>query len=304
MKFLPADKETDCLNTSVRTVGELIHAQHSDLTHAERKIARILFSTNMLAGMDSAKTLATRANVSPPSVIRFASKLGFAGYSEFQDQVRDELEHRITSPLTLYDRTSTDTKTDTIEHARDVFIASISASMDQLPRQELSCVIDLMADVSRPLWLTGGRFSGLVAELLYLHLYQLRPKVRSMASFSQPREDLALDMGKRDVVIFFDFRRYQTDSINLAQMASGKGAKIVLITDPWLSPIADLADYVIPVRVDTPSPYDSVVPAAAIAETLISELVPRLSSGSFDRIGALEDLRKGQVMDEKDGSRK
>ena len=40
----------------------------------------------------------------------------------------------------------------------------------------------------------------------------------------------------RNSVVVFDLRRYQKDTIALAEAAGKRGATIVLVTDPWLSP--------------------------------------------------------------------
>src|SRR3546814_16047331 len=57
--------------------------------------------------------------------------------------------------------------------------------------------------------------------------------------------DSLLDIGKRDTLIVFDYRRYQTDVVEFARQAEARGAHVVLFTDPWMSPIAEIADVVI-----------------------------------------------------------
>jgi len=43
--------------------------------------------------------------VSPATVTRFITKLGLRGYPEFQDSLRQELQERLSSPLTRYELT-------------------------------------------------------------------------------------------------------------------------------------------------------------------------------------------------------
>ena len=54
--------------------------------------------------------------------------------------------------------------------------------------------------------------------------------------------------------------------------AHARGAKILVITDPWFSQAAEVADLVLPVTVDGLGPFDSVVPATAIVESLVLAL--------------------------------
>ena len=98
----------------------------------------------------------------------------------------------------------------------------------------------------------------------------------------------------------FDLRRYQKDTIALAQAAKKRGATIVLITDSWLSPIADLADNVLMVNVDAPSPYDSMISCIALIEALVAGVVDRLGDARRCRISALERLREGFAWDDRE----
>ena len=52
-------------------------------------------------------------------------------------------------------------------------------------------------------------------------------------------------MGKRDVLVIFDIRRYQESLIRFAEKAHARGVQIVLFTEQWLSPIARFARHVI-----------------------------------------------------------
>src|SRR3546814_13794420 len=85
-----------------------------------------------------------------------------------------------------------------------------------------------------------------------------------------------LDIGKRDTLIVFDYRRYQTDVVEFARQAEARGAHVVLFTDPWMSPIAEIADVVIIASVEVDSPYDSLAPAVAQIEALVAHAVVQI----------------------------
>ena len=281
------------------TLGEMIHQRTGELTPSERKVARTLFATNLMAGFDTVAELARRAQVSGPTVVRFATKLGFSGYPDFQRALRGDLAQRIDSPLRLYGRNDQTPQGDRLlEHARDTFTRGIASTLASLPAREFEAVIALLADKRRPLWTTGGRFTQSCAQMLHAHLYQLRPNSHVLEYTPAGRRDALLDLGRRDVLLVFDFRRYQKDTIALAQTASARGATLILITDPWLSPIADIADHVLTADVEAPSPYDSMVPCFALLETIVAALVARLGQNTKRRIAELERLRAGVTWDD------
>ena len=70
--------------------------------------------------------------------------------------------------------------------------------------------------------------------------------------------DQLVDLGKRDALFVYDYRRYQIDTIRFARQAAKQGARIVLFTDRWASPIAEFASVTLMAPVDTVSPYDTM----------------------------------------------
>lgn len=275
------------------TVADRIRHVTQELTPAEQKVARILFSSAMLAGLETVASLANRAGVSGPTVIRLTTKLGFDGYPSFQKALRDELEERSTSPLSLYARSSRNRPGDLLAQSCEIFAEGMRQSFDRISPAEIEGVIGTLCDPKRGIYFTGGRFTQLVAQMLYLHLYQMRPGVRMIQPGLQARDDQLLELGPKSVLMIFDLRRYQADSVSLARVAKERGATILLVTDPWESPIAEFADHILIAEVTSASPYDSMVPAFALAEALIAEVINRLSGDAVKRMRDLEGLRKG-----------
>src|SRR4029077_16541449 len=83
-------------------VAELVRSCLNGLSPAERKLARVLLASYPIAGLESVARFAERAGVSPPTVTRFITKLGFKGYPEFQEVLRQEVQARLSSPLARY----------------------------------------------------------------------------------------------------------------------------------------------------------------------------------------------------------
>lgn len=83
------------------TVAERLRRVQGSLSPAELKIARALMAHYPAAGLESTSGLAARAGVSPPTVVRFVARLDFDGYRQFQQSLRDEVQARRASPLTL-----------------------------------------------------------------------------------------------------------------------------------------------------------------------------------------------------------
>lgn len=263
-------------------------------TRAELKIVRQLLSNYPAAGLNTVAHLASAAGVSNPTVVRFANKLGYEGYPEFQAALLGEVQERMSSPLSMLDTRKPSLEQENFyQYFLRASIHALEASMQMLPPDDFEAAVDAAADLSMRVHCLGGRFSGFLAGLLWSHMKQLRGETRWINGSQADQVDQLVDLGKRDVLFVYDYRRYQIDTIRFARQAAKQGARIVLFTDRWVSPIAEFASVTLMAPVDTVSPYDTMVPAIAQTEALIAGLTARLASQSRGRIERMEELRRG-----------
>src|SRR6266436_2385942 len=124
------DRDVTNVTSTDSRVGELVRQRLNDLSPAERKLARVLLASYPIAGLESVARFAERAQVSPPTVTRFITKLGFRGYPEFQETLRHEVQARLSSPLARYrDEPKQDSA---VNHALDVSTRNLKATLDLL----------------------------------------------------------------------------------------------------------------------------------------------------------------------------
>jgi DNA-binding MurR/RpiR family transcriptional regulator len=268
------------------------------LTPAERKVARVLLADYPVRGLEPVAKLAAEAGVSAPTVIRLVTKLEFGSYADFQQSLKSEVSARLSSPLTLYTEPmySGGGDSDAVSRSEQVLCGGISSSFARLPRAEFDQAVRLLADPRRGVTLIGGRFSSMLAEYLAAHLRILRSNVRVVTAFD--RVSAMLDVGRGDVLVAFDYRRYQHDTVRLSLIAKRQGATLVAFTDPYLSPLAAHADVVLTTSVASPSPFDALTPAVALVETVIAALVDRLGAAPLERMARYDALFAGTVTGE------
>ena len=171
----------------------------------------------------------------------------------------------------------------TLENIRETF--------RHVSEQQIAEIVALLSNRKSKAFLIGGRFTDPIARYMAAHLTIIRPNVFHLAGQESNWRDRLIDMGKRDVLLIFDIRRYQESLIRFAEKAHQRGVQIVLFTDQWLSPIARFARHVLAGRTAVPSPFDSSAALFVVAETLISELTRRLETDSARRIREMENLR-------------
>ncbi|KRF34680.1 MurR/RpiR family transcriptional regulator [Nocardioides sp. Soil805] len=275
------------------TVAERIREGLGKCSPAERRVGRLLLSDYPAAGLDTVARLAERAETSGPTVLRFLSRLGFDGFGDLQEALRGEIAERTASPLSLLTAEPVPTDDTLLGRAQSVLPSATARTLDLLPPDELDAAVVLLSDRRYRVSADGGRFTRLLAEYLVLHLMQIRGDARLLPTQPLSRTDVLLDIGRRDVVVLFDFRRYEPDTRALAEECVEAGAKVVLVTDRWLSPISGIADVVLPAQVDAvAAAYDSLVPTLAVVEVLVAGVLSASGEDAQRRMTRFEDASR------------
>ena len=282
-------------------ISEAIRLQLPSLTRSEQRAARALLAEYPLAGLEPLARLSRRAGVSDPTVLRLISKLGFDGYPAFQQLLREEVQIRIGSPSSrLTVGMASGPAPGTVEDPLNSLLHSMKETIDGLPRSEFDRATELLVNRRASVTVLGGLVSWVLASHLTSRLRQLRPNVQ--LAYGPGHDggflDRALDLRRNDVVVAFDFRRYQRTTVEFLRVAAAHRAKIVLLTDNLhLCPALDVADVVLPFATSGPPPFDSPIGGFAIAEALASSVASRLGAASRIRMQDLEAIDQDWMWD-------
>ena len=136
----------------------------------------------------------------------------------------------------------------------------------------------------------GGRITHTLAEYLFLHMQVIRPNLTHVQSTSNSWPHYLLNAGKGDVFIIFDVRRYENNTLKLAEMAHARGAQIILFTDQWRSPVPQLATHSFSSRIVVPSAWDSAATTMLLVETMIAAVQNLHWDGMKGRMEELEEM--------------
>lgn len=270
------------------SIAELIADRTEAMPAGERRAAQALVASYPIVGMKTVAEFAAQAGVSSPTILRFVARLGFGNYPEFQAALQDELAAQLQSPLSRR-KASSETVTD-VPFARAV-IDNIAETFVHLTERRIAAIARLLADTRGGVYLAGGRFTDPLARYMAAHMILLRPNVTHLAGQENQWRDRLVDLGKRDVVLIFDIRRYQESVVEFCDKVKKRGATIILFTDQWLSPAARFARHVLAARTATPSPWDSSAALMVIVESLIAALTRELADAGAARLSEIEAMR-------------
>ena len=247
------------------TLADRIVASMPSLSDAERCAARALLARYPTTGMETVALFAERAKVSAPTILRFVAKLGFPGYPEFRRALREEMELQSEYPLT---RPHIGGASPVLSDLSQSLVEVVQATLGMTSDSDIDRLTDLLIDERRQVFIFGGDFTEPAARHLEFHLRKTRSRVRLFSQGLPRRVDELAEIRRKDVVIIFDIRRYQVDTIRTAEIAKERGAIVALFTDQWMSDVAQVAEIVLRARVDVPSPWDSLIGIIALVEAM------------------------------------
>jgi DNA-binding MurR/RpiR family transcriptional regulator len=274
-----------------QTISDRIHGVLDALTRAERQLAQSVLENYPASGLGPLTALAKDAAVSVPTVARMVQKLGYKSYSEFQAALREELRAKVKTPIAKHDTWAEAAPSGHIlNRFTDAVIDNIRLTLGQIDPDAFDHACDLMTNQDHHLYIVGGRITHTLAEYLFLHMQVIRTNVTHVQSTSNTWPHYLLNAKEGDVFVIFDVRRYENNTLKLAELAHQRKAKIVLMTDQWRSPVHQLATVCLSNRIVVPSAWDSATTIMLLLETMISSIQTFNWSQTKARMEELEDM--------------
>lgn len=278
-------------------IRDRIQTAAETLTSGERKLAATILSDYPFAGLSTIQELAKHAEVSAPSITRFVTKIGLDGYQEFQRDLITELKQGHQSPVDVHkgDRA---VQGGYLQDFIDKAASQMAMAASAITEDQFNQICAILMDQKRSVYVLGGRISDTIAKHLSFHLSQIRKDVYHLPDNPEGWPEYLLRMRAGDTLFIVDFRRYQPALSDLARTASGsRGARVLLMTDKWISPIAKHAKEVLPVPIDSGTLWDTYSAALAVTEAIVTRIAEDNWDQTRTRIKAWDALRAPQKDD-------
>jgi len=264
---------------------DLVAAVSSELTPTERRIAEAVLAEPTLLAFGTVSDLASRVGTSRPTIVRFAHKLGFDGYTKLQRHVRSDLSHRLARPS---ERIRHDEETARpARPARVAIDGAVKSVFEAIEGERLELLARPIVG-AKNVWILSGETSRAGAHAFYSGLSMIRPGAHLLEDRSMGTE--LSNAGPRDAAVVFDFFRYRRQVVTAARILADSGVSVVAITDNPLSPLVELTDNWCEIEVPAIGPFDSSVPVVAIAELLVARVAKELYDDATARIDRIESL--------------
>lgn len=272
------------MSTPTESLRSRLATTLDQFTPIERRLAEVVDGDPTIVAFDTVAELAQRVGASGPSIVRFAAKLGFDGYSELQRFARTDVAARLKRPT---DRLRSATADDVWSSGREAAHRAIDDVFDQ-QQDDLVAIASAVADAAGRVWVVASEASSPVAALVTSNLRLIRPGVHHVTGSAAAVAATLIDASDDDVVIAIDVARYERAVTDITRDLAARGAAVVAITDSSLSPLAAIADHWCAVTIPAVGPFDSAVPIIAVAETLTAAVAERLHDDASNRLDRAE----------------
>lgn len=279
----------------VRDIVYQIRSCRDALSATERKVADAILDDIALAAASTVDQLAGKAGVSIATISRFARSVGC-------DDTRD-----LKMKLAQASAVGTRFLDGAVPAEESTFYARIYADIESTLRAHLSSFTETLFEQAteivreaRMTYIFGmGGASAVLAQEMQSRMVRLGYPVAAYSDAVLMRM-IAATLDPRDAVIMLSASGLTPEMLSGARIVNQYRARIVALTDP-ASPLADLADVVVPVRTDETDfiykPSSSRYAMMLAIDLLATELAMVRQEETRDRLRriklALDEYRGG-----------
>jgi DNA-binding MurR/RpiR family transcriptional regulator len=251
----------------------LLVDNRAHLTPAQRRIMQYIIEHYEEAIFLTASQLAENVGVSEATVVRLAQALGFDGYPGMQRKFRQGLQDRLSTVTRLEH---------TVDHARetgDVVVKVLQEDIYNLSQTLRNLSLDIferaVADLqsAKRVFVVGLRGAHAPALTLATYLRFLGKQAHLLAMGHGEMWDILQGLARSDLVVGISFPRYTQITVEVLQHAREKRARVGVITDSPLSPLARYAHWVLTAHCQ----LDSFIESFTAATSLINALLTAMS---------------------------
>lgn len=211
----------------------------------EQRIANYLLeNSENIVSMNVAE-LATKANVSSASVIRFSRQMGYSGYPEFKvDYLLEEKQQKSSGNILYGNLEKTDTTKQIISKTGNLFTTAIQDSLALLDADVIDALAKNMVSAKR-IVLFGIGASAVVASDIFHKLIRVNkntlfsPDLHAQLAYSA-------NLSSEDMAIAVTARGNTTDINRMLKSAKNEGCLTVALTRFGQDEATRLADYTLP----------------------------------------------------------
>lgn len=248
---------------------ELLRSNLDNMPTKARRVVEYLLTHMREAAFISIGDVADRLEVSKAQLVRVARVLGFKGYADLKEALKEAVLEQVNPAAMLNNVIKEDC--DLPEKIHKMEHANLDDTWNQLTEANITIFCDLVKQANN-IYCTGWGISSLMAESMFSRLREMSLNGILMKRSCLTLIEQARGIKKEDVVIAFDLPGYAIQVTESIARAKKSGARIVTITDSPAAPICRYANCSFFVSDNSPTFGSSLIGPLFLIHVLTSSL--------------------------------
>ena len=256
-----------------------------------RQALRYLLDHPNDVAMLSMRKLATRAKVSPATMLKIATESNFQTFAEFkaifQEHVLGTHDFFSVGAKSMLDQRDPLSLSNLVLKIAKTDLENIEETLNQEGYQRIEMAVDKILAAER-VFIVGMRACFSVAHYLHYSMSLVKENVELIDTAAGRLGDRVIKMKSPDVLIAIGFYPYVNSTLNVVKYAQRVGTRVIAITDNTSSPMIDREDDALIFSSKSPWVFGSITSAIVLSQALVANIVLRDGEKALKKISALE----------------
>ena len=256
-----------------------------------RQALRYLLDHPNDVAMLSMRKLATRAKVSPATMLKIATESNFQTFAEFkaifQEHVLGTHDFFSVGAKSMLDQRDPLSLSNLVLKIAKTDLENIEETLNQEGYQRIEMAVDKILAAER-VFIVGMRACFSVAHYLHYSMSLVKENVELIDTAAGRLGDRVIKMKSPDVLIAIGFYPYVNSTLNVVKYAQRVGTRVIAITDNTSSPMIGREDDALIFSSKSPWVIGSITSAIVLSQALVANIVLRDGEKALKKISALE----------------
>lgn len=266
-----------------------LEMQYDNLTKSQRRVAEYIMQNPMQAAFSTIDKIAHANDVSTTTVVRLTSSLGYSGFAEFQNELKEYLCTK-SAPINKFSMSNMqeheNEKDNDLLEIMQTEIDNIRKTYDGLSENVIQNVCEKLAN-ARNIYVFGARTCEGAARYMAYDLSRMFLNTQYVSENPCVLPEIFNRLGPEDVIIAIGFSRYVRFVADAAKWAKIQGASVVVITDSYDSPMVPYSDDLIVCYSKTKNFHNSIVSVIFVADMIFkccTKIAPKRVEENLEKL--------------------
>jgi len=270
-------------------VIQIIDMHFPKMSKGHKAIANYIKENYNEAVFMTAAKIGEELNVSESTVVRFATRIGYKGFPEFQDALANWVRDKLNNVSKVGAKYGNSSQSEVILSVLSGDIEKIQDTMNDIDAENFEQAVDNILN-AETVYIVGLRSCEPLADFLSFYLNMIRGNVILVrtTNVSETFEQM-IRVSEKDAVIGISFPRYSMRTLKCMEFARDRNAKIITLTDNPYSPMCMYSACNLFAKSDMVSIVDSLVAPLSVINALVVALCLKAPEEVKNNLESLEE---------------